>query len=342
VTVPAGSVPPWPPGSATGLGSLPGTDPVEACRLVFGEVETLPYLPELPGRGPGADLIGRTAAFLVDLHVDLQPAGWRLVDRAGIDERRARDYLARDLDALEEVAAAYAGPLKLQVGGPWTLAAALERPRGERPLADAGALRDVTDSLVEGVTAHLADMAKRLPAAQLTVQVDEPSLPAVRAGRITRSTGRGTLAPPEDHDVTTVLRTVFDAITASAGIPVAHCCAPRAPIALLTDAGARAVAVDASLLSPADDDVLGALVEAGQSLWLGLVPSAGPGVAPAVREVVRPAREIWRRLGFAPERLAETVVVTPTCGLAGASLGWVRTAMQLCRQAAHVLVEAPE
>ena len=29
---------PWPPGSATGIGSLPGTDPVEAMRLVFGEL----------------------------------------------------------------------------------------------------------------------------------------------------------------------------------------------------------------------------------------------------------------------------------------------------------------
>jgi methionine synthase II (cobalamin-independent) len=342
VNAPAGSAFPWPPGSATGLGSLPGTDPLEACRLVFGEVEAFPYLPELPGRGPGADLIGRTAMFLVDLHVDLQPAGWRLVDRAGIDEHRARDYLARDLDALEEVADTYAGPLKIQVGGPWTLAAALERPRGERPLADAGALRDVTASLVEGVGAHVAEVAKRVPGAQLTVQVDEPSLPAVRAGRITRSTGRGTLAPPEDHDVSTGLRTVFDAITASGATPVAHCCAPRAPMGLLADAGARAVAVDASLLSPTDDDMLGELVEAGLSLWLGVVPSLGPGAPPPVREIVSPVREIWRRLGFAPERLGETVVVTPACGLAGASLGWARTAMRLCRQAAQALVEAPE
>ena len=28
--------PPWPTGSATGLGSLPGTDPAEAIRLVLG------------------------------------------------------------------------------------------------------------------------------------------------------------------------------------------------------------------------------------------------------------------------------------------------------------------
>ena len=75
---------PWPPSSA----SCP----------------QLPHLPELPGRGPGADLVGRTAALLVDLHVDMQPSGWRLVDRPGMDERRARAYLGEDLDELEAAA----------------------------------------------------------------------------------------------------------------------------------------------------------------------------------------------------------------------------------------------
>lgn len=44
---------PWPPASATGVGSLPGTDPAEALRLVFGELPDLPHLTELPARGPG-------------------------------------------------------------------------------------------------------------------------------------------------------------------------------------------------------------------------------------------------------------------------------------------------
>ena len=79
------------PGWATGVGSLPGTDPREAAAVVAGELPDLPHLPELPGRGPGADMVGRTAArCCVDLHVDLQPSGWRLVDRPGMDERRAR------------------------------------------------------------------------------------------------------------------------------------------------------------------------------------------------------------------------------------------------------------
>ena len=41
------------------------TDPVEATRMVFGELP-LPHLPELPARGAGADMIGRGAGFLTE------------------------------------------------------------------------------------------------------------------------------------------------------------------------------------------------------------------------------------------------------------------------------------
>ena len=74
------------------MGSWPGTDVRETQRGVRSLLaeDGLPYLPELPDRGPGADMVGRAAALLVDLHVDLQPMGWRFVDRPGRDADRAR------------------------------------------------------------------------------------------------------------------------------------------------------------------------------------------------------------------------------------------------------------
>jgi methionine synthase II (cobalamin-independent) len=334
--------PPWAPGSATGVGSLPGTDIDEAMRLVFGELPDFPHLPELPQRGPGADMLGRGAALLTDLHVDLQPSGWRLVDRAGVDERRARDLLARDLDALAEHAADYAGPLKLQAAGPWTLLAGLERSRGDRALADAGARRDVAASLADGLREHIRDVAKRLPGARLCVQLDEPSMPAVLAGTVPSAVGYKTLQPVDEAVAVELLKAVIDSVLAADAVPLVHCCAAHPPIDVFRAAGARGVNVDSAQLDPTDDDMIGSAVEANVCLMLGLLPSTGPGVPPTVRDVVTPARGLWRRLGFAPERLAGVVVVTPACGLAGASDGWVRTALQLVRQAARVLLEAPE
>ena len=94
---------------------MPGTDPLEIMRVIFDELPDLPHLVELPDRGVGADMIGRAAGLLIDLSVDATTRGWRLADRPGRDVRRAQSLLSRDLDALEEVADGYQGPLKLQV-----------------------------------------------------------------------------------------------------------------------------------------------------------------------------------------------------------------------------------
>ncbi|MGW3348347.1 methionine synthase [Nonomuraea rubra] len=318
---------------ATGVGSHPGEDHLEAIRVVFGEVPGLPYLPELPARGVGADMVGRTAALLVDLPVEVQPSGWRLSDRPGRDHQRAVDHLRRDLDGLEEIGHDYTGPLKLQVCGPWTLAGAIELKFGDKMLSDQGAVRDLTASLAQGVAEHCAEVRRRLPGVtEIVLQLDEPGLPGVLEGTVPTASGFGRLAAVEEWRVEESLRS-FEA-------PVVHCCAPGVPYALLRRAGVRGVSVDAALLRRRDDEELGELFEAGTALFMGVVPGrdtrlADPGV------VARPALGLWRRLGFAPDGLASKVVLTPACGLAGASPAYARAALAACRKAARVLRDDP-
>jgi hypothetical protein len=95
---------------------MPGADPAEAMRIILGELPGLPHLAELPARGPGAGLTGRTAALLVDLPVETTPGGWRFTSRPGRDLSRARDLLAADLDALAETAGEYAGHALADLG----------------------------------------------------------------------------------------------------------------------------------------------------------------------------------------------------------------------------------
>src|SRR5438132_4680970 len=106
-----------PPGAASGVGSMPGTDVVEAQRIILGELPDLPHLPELPARGPGADMIGRSTGLLVDMPVEIYTARWRIAARGGHDLRVARDLLERDLDTLTEQAGEFAGTLKIQAVG---------------------------------------------------------------------------------------------------------------------------------------------------------------------------------------------------------------------------------
>lgn len=315
---------------------MPGTDPGEAVRLVLGELPDLPFLPELPARGQHADLAGRSAALLADLPVDLQPAGWRLTSGRSRDAARARDLLSCDLDALQE--AADAPPrLKLQCAGPWTLASLLELPRGDRVLADDGAVADLAQSLAEGLQRHVADVRSRLPGTLVVLQLDEPSLPAVLGGGIPTASGFGRLRAPAASRAVEVLA----AVLAPFEHTVVHCCAPSVPVALLRKAGAAAISLDATLLTPRDDDGLGEAVESGAGLLLGVVPSRDAPLED-LAATSAPVTALWRRLGQSPDRLPDSVVVTPTCGMAGASPGHARRALQTSREIARRLAEAPE
>jgi methionine synthase II (cobalamin-independent) len=322
---------------ATGVGSHPGEDQrafEEAVRLVLGVVPDLGYVPEVPGRGPAADMVGRTLALLEGIGADLQPAGWRVTDAPGVDHRRAVSLLAQDLDFVEEQTQGYTGVLKLQVTGPWTLAATVERPRGDRVLADHGLRRDLAQSLAAGLGEHLAGVRRRVPGATLLLQVDEPALPAVLAGRVPTASGfhrhRSVDSPAAAALLDEVLRPA-----AEAGVEtVVHCCAAAVPTDLLSRVGKQTppgLGVDLDLLDASAYDAVAADLEAGRWTVLGVVPSTRPESPPDVGAVVRRVERLLDMLGLEP---TDRLVLSPACGLAGADPAWARTALQLCRDAA--------
>ncbi|MGX6606941.1 methionine synthase [Micromonosporaceae bacterium Da 78-11] len=327
---------PWPSGAATGIGSLPGTDIAEAQRMVFGELPDLPHLAELPARGPGADLLGRTAGLLVELPVQLYAGRWQMAPRPGKDQRRTADLLARDLDQLSEQGDGYAGVFKLQSAGPWTMAANVDLLIGGRMLRDPGAVRDLTDSLAEGLRRHVQEVRKRMPRATILLQLDEPSLPGVIAGRVPTESGLSAYRAVDGPAAATGLRTLTEAV----GVPViVHCCAPDVPLQVMRDAGAAAVALDLSLLK--DLDPLGEAIEAGLGLFLGAAPTSPPpgSRGPDSKQIADRINTLWKRLGFRPELLPQQVVITPTCGLAGASEAYVRALLKACVEAGRRLAE---
>ncbi|MEU6537667.1 methionine synthase [Streptomyces sp. NPDC047000] len=318
---------------------MPGGDAREAVKAVTGTFEDFPHLPELPARGPGADMIGRSAGMLVELYARVEPSGWRLGDRPGRDTRRARAWLGEDLDALEEFTQGYEGPLKVQAVGPWTLGAGLELRNGEAVLSDAGACRDLAGSLGEGLRLHLEEVRRRVPGARLVLQLDEPSLTAVLRGQVGTASGYRTYRAVDRQVVEAGLRDLVG--TAGADVVVVHSCAPDVPFALLRRAGADAVSFDFSLLTERDDDAIGEAVEGGTRLFAGVVRGTdGPLSDPAGS--VMGVRTLWRRLGLRPGLLADVVTVTPACGLAGASPAYARAALAHCVRAARSLADNPE
>ncbi|MDX2623806.1 methionine synthase [Streptomyces sp. WI03-5b] len=331
--------------AATGIGSMPGGDAREAARTVtgsFADGQGMPYLAELPARGPGADMIGRTVGLLVEMYGHVEPSGWRISDRPGRDTRRARSWLGEDLDALEEFTQGYEGLLKVQAVGPWTLAAGLELRGGEAMLGDPGACRDLAGSLAEGLRTHLAEVRRRIPGVEVVLQLDEPSLTAVLRGRVRSASGYRTYRAVDRQVVEGTLRDVL-AVNVE-GLTAVHSCAPEVPFALLRRAGAGAVSFDFSLLTEREEEAIGEAVEGGTQLFLGVVPGLD-GASAALSDPggsVKEVRTLWSRLGLNPGTLGESVVITPSCGLAGASPAYARAALAHCARAAKSLADNPE
>ncbi len=326
---------------ATGLGSLPGTDPAEAARLVLGELPDLPFLPELPGRGAVADLTGRTCALLVDLPVDLQPGGWRLVERPGRDQRRAEDALARDLDALEEAAARGAAGAAQGAGGRALDArgdarAARARARPGRPRGRArpdrepgrGACRCTWPTCAGGCPAPPSAAAARRAGAAGGPDRPDPHEQRLRhaaqpcpAGRARRACDRARRRRRRARRSCTAAPRTRRCACCARPAPARSRSTPRCSPSPTTTRSARRSRPAPGCCSAASPRSTRRSA-ARTTCW---PRSAGSGAGSA-----------WR-----PRLLAQRVVLTPTCGLAGASTAYARRALQACVHAGAALREEP-
>ena len=164
-----------------GLGELPGASIIAAADIVVGETGDLRQLPILPARG--VDVVGLTTGILPGINVDAGPRSWVLSARPQLRTRRMWDRVEADLDQCEQAWGTRIDAVKIQVAGPWTLSASIELSNGHRALTDAGALRDLTESLIAGIQEYSADVRARFDT-EVYVQLDEPLLAQVRDGSL--------------------------------------------------------------------------------------------------------------------------------------------------------------
>ncbi|GED98373.1 vitamin-B12 independent methionine synthase [Gordonia crocea] len=319
-------------GIATGIGSMPGTDPLVAARSAFDEV-ALPFVPELPARGAGSDMVGRAAGLLVDIPMDTALGGYRLTAGRSRLTTRADGFLRADFDAVEEVLerSGSSAPVKLSAIGPFTLSALVELPGGHKIVHDAGAVRDVVASLAEGIAQRADDLARRT-GSDVVVQIDEPMIGRVVDGHIAPLTrldiNRAIPAP----DVAAALETV----AARIGRPmVLHNCAqPRWD--LIDRLPSYAVSLDVTGITVDDYDALGGFLDRGGVLVAGVVPTEKPVAALSADDTATRLVELTDRIGLPRRVVVDQVLVSPTCGLAGAR-DWAPRALALSTSVADQL-----
>lgn len=297
------------PAFVTGVGSWPGVEDVAA---IVRDTSDVPYLPELPERGYGADMIGRTMALVsrvsTDFAIETTPSGWRLA-RPGRDLRRAIAFLDRDLDAIHEVFDGYSGPFGVSVAGPWTLATAVELANGDKLLRDAGACRDLATALAQAAIEMSAEVRRRIPGATIVLRVDEPSLPAVLRGSVRTPSGYDAYRAVEPHVVTAALSQVVGDADASL-----HCCANETPWDIAAAVGFIGLSIPATAVVP---ERAGEHIERGGYLVLGTDE-------PTARDIAA----LGSRVGYSSGAWACHIGISPTCGLVGMSLSQARARME--------------
>lgn len=323
---------------------MPGTSALEACEVVVGEFAERPFLAELPGRGPGGEMIGRTVGLLAGIASDLCaepiPTGWRICGSPTRVTRQATSWLDEDLDRLQERVGDSAGSLKVQMVGPWTLAGTLETAGSQRALADAGLVAELGQAVTLAAEQYVAQVRRRVPNRTLILQIDEPMAKIISHGGLRTPSGFGRYNPVSGQEQALPWRRILD--SSGADSHVLHSCGAF-PFESSRLAGFPTISLDLRRIGAAAqseaDLALGGHIEGGGLLYAGVVPTtwakeATPeSVAESGWQVLD---SLWRRTGLDRVRLRD-VVVTATCGLAGNSWEQARFSINACLEIARRL-----
>lgn len=310
----------------TAAGSLPGDDFRGALQAMAEALPELLPMPELPARGIGSEMTGRALGLIDGLGFDLQPAGWRLIPHSSAEHRKARAQWRSDLDDAEELLQGFDQTLKVGIAGPWTLAATVERPTGDRLLADHGARRELAQALTEAVTQLRGELARRVPAATILIQIDEPALIAVADGAVPTASGFSRHRGVEPAEL-------VEALTGLGAGSWLHCCAPGAWLDVARRAGFAGAAVDTRAV---DLDELARWCDEARPVALGVVRTA-PARIQSVDELIREALRILRVIQV---DLYPDVVLSTACGMAGWHQRDVPAQLGLLAKAAPLVEEA--
>lgn len=327
----------------TGIGSWPDVYINDVAHLVRDLYPGLPHLVELPQRGPGSDMVGRAMGLLSgvsdDFSVETTPTGWRLSQGRGRAMRRADAFLAQDLDVMEETFDGYEGLFKVQIAGPWTLAACIERTSGERALSDLGLCRELNSAFAQTAEQFVRQIQRRVPGATVLLQIDEPALSAVLSGTIPTQSGWAHYGPIDSQLVLELLRPVVNAVSAMANSVdvIVHSCASEVPFALLRSVGVKHVSIDATQFQAASKrielhDTIGHAWEQGGFVVLGISPR---DVKAGVQELLQLSDEI----GLSPEDFRQSVVISAPCGFGGGTMSQARASVTLLQQVAREFSE---
>lgn len=328
-----------PRGLATGVGSMPHSNPRDALRVMFENFPTLPYWPQLPKRDFRENMYAQFSENLPGVQMDLAREWLGLVKddslMAQVEAFYAR-YLADDPDlfavgpeyaaglyALRDQRAALKNAMwiKGQVTGPISFGLKVV-DQDLKPMLYDDTLRDV---LVKHI-ARQAQWQEKFLAALGTpiVFVDEPSLALI---------GASVVALNRD-EVVRDLEEVFSALHCITGT---HCCG-NTDWSMLLQTSVHIISFDAynyaENLALFADDVKRFLDRGGALAW-GIVPTVEEQIMSETTDALvarlDAAINLLAKKGIDRDLLYARALITPACGLGPVSPAAAERAFALTR-----------
>lgn len=310
----------FPTFSTTGIGSLPHTDPAEACRIILDSVD-IPFWPQLPHR-----------SFL-ELMVPQYSEGFPFVRIEGDNIHAGpaqEDALSAFYEAVagnsgfpisEEYAAGlYAflnilgqqslrfGTIKGHITGPLTFALSLT-DKEKRPIFFDDEMKELSLELLKGKARWQIGMLKPF-ADKVMIFIDEPVLSAL---------GTSAYIGVSNDEARRMLREVAGHIRECGGIAAIHCCG-NSDWPLVISSGIDVLNFDAysfgDTLSLYPEEMQAFIDNNGYIAW-GVVPTTD-----AIKDVnlqvlhekLEQGLTSLEKTGIPKDRLRQQVLITPSCG----------------------------
>jgi methionine synthase II (cobalamin-independent) len=306
--------------NTTGIGSLPHTDPVEACKIILDSVD-IPFWPQLPHRGFHESMVpmyseGFPFIRIEGDHVLLVPGEEgavtefyeKIANNSGFPI--SREYSAgfhAFLDILDKQNLKF-DAIKGHITGPLTFALGIA-DENKRPMYFNDELRDLSLELLKGKARIQIEALKRF-ADKVMIFVDEPILTAL---------GTSTYLGVSNDDALRMLQEIVGYIKECGGIAAIHCCG-RADWPIALSSGIDVFNFDAyefgETLSMYPEEMKGYIDRGGYIAW-GVVPTTDKikdATLEELKEKLESGLTSLEKAGISGEKLRKQSLITPSCG----------------------------
>ncbi len=331
--------------NTTGIGSLPHTDPVEACKVILDSVD-IPFWPQLPHRS----FLESMAPMYSEGFPFIRIEGENIHTEEAESEAESEFYEAIANKSGFPISKEYAAGLhafvdilkkegrkfeviKGHITGPLTFALSIV-DREKRPIYFNEELRDLSLELLKGKVSWQIDVLKEF-ADKVMIFIDEPILTAL---------GTSTYIGVSTDEALRMLKEIVGFVKECGGISAIHCCG-RADWPIALNSGIDVFNFDAfefgDTLSMYPEDMKAFINRGGYIAW-GIVPTTE-----AIKEVdfqvlkdrLESGLTSLENIGVPKDRLRQQSLITPSCGTGSLEIKDAQKAFSLLKDLRNSYVE---